>query len=179
MNHADALALLSAAVGSVEGETWADLGAGGGTFTRALAALVGPGGRVYAVDADPRAVASLARLPSDPASAAVIAMERDVSQPLGLPPLDGIVMGNVLHFIAGAEQALAAIAGQLRPGGQLVLIEYENRAASRWVPHPVPFARFQALATGAGLSVPTRVATRPSAYGGELYVASALRVAGS
>ncbi|HET6762397.1 MAG TPA: class I SAM-dependent methyltransferase [Longimicrobiaceae bacterium] len=179
MNHADALALLSAAIPSATGGTWADVGAGGGTFTRALASLVGPTGRVYAVDADPRAVATLGRLPSDPASAPVVAMHGDVAAPLGLSPLDGIVLANVLHFVADGADALALIAGQLRPGGRLVLIEYENRAPSRWVPYPVAFKRFQALAAEAGLSSPALVATRPSAYGGDLYVASATRVAES
>jgi SAM-dependent methyltransferase len=175
MNHADALALLSAAIPSAAGETWADLGAGSGTFTRALAALLGPTGRVYAIDADPRAVATLARLPSDAASAPVVAMQGDVAKPLGLPPLDGVVLANVLHFVANPADALAGIAAQLRPGGRLVLIEYENRAPSRWVPYPVAFTRFQALAAEASLSPPQIVATRPSTYGGDLYVAVAAR----
>ena len=40
--------------------TWADLGTGNGTFTRALVNLVGPR-RIYAVDSDARAMAELMR----------------------------------------------------------------------------------------------------------------------
>src|SRR5262245_12950400 len=54
----DAIALLRPAVSATRG-TWADLGAGTGTFTLALAELLGPGGRVFAVDRDGRALAQL------------------------------------------------------------------------------------------------------------------------
>jgi hypothetical protein len=56
-----------------------------------------------------------------------------------------------------------------------VLIEYEGRRPSPWVPYPVPAARFRELAAAARLTPPETVATRPSAYGGEMYVATALR----
>jgi SAM-dependent methyltransferase len=84
-------------------------------------------------------------------------------------------MANVLHFVGDAEAVLARIAAGLRPGGRLVLIEYEGRRPSPWVPYPVPAARFRELAAAAGLTPPEVVATRPSAFGGEMYVATALR----
>ena len=48
MDHADHVRLLRDGV--TEGGTWADLGAGTGAFTLALAELLGPGGEVIAVD---------------------------------------------------------------------------------------------------------------------------------
>jgi ubiquinone/menaquinone biosynthesis C-methylase UbiE len=176
MNDREALELLRAAVPSAAGETWADLGAGTGIFTRALASLVGPGGRVIAVDADAgalepvRAWATRARI-----GATVSVLHADIAQPLDLPPLDGMVMANVLHFVRDQPDVLARLAAHLRPGGRMVLIEYEGRRPSRWVPHPVSFARFAELAAGAGLAPPRPAATRPSAFGGELYVAIAER----
>jgi SAM-dependent methyltransferase len=172
MNDREALALLRAAILSADGEVWADLGAGGGTFTRALAALVGASGHVYAVDADERAVAGLQRWADSPRGRPAITVVRaDITQPLGLPPLDGVVMANVLHFVADQAGALARIAALLKPGGRLVLIEYEGRRANPWVPYPVSAARFAELAAGAGLAPPRIAASRPSAFGGELYVA--------
>lgn len=173
MTDAEALALLRAAVPAADGETWADLGAGTGTFTRAVAALVGDEGRVFAVDADDRALAALrTRVPR------ATLVRADVTRPLPLPPLDGVVMANVLHFVRDAEGVLARVAALLRPGGRLVLVEYEGRRPSRWVPYPVSAARFRELVAGAGLAPPSVAATRPSAFGGEMYVAVAARPAG-
>ncbi|HEX2210995.1 MAG TPA: class I SAM-dependent methyltransferase, partial [Longimicrobium sp.] len=91
MNDADALALLRAAVPSAEGETWADLGAGTGVFTRALATLAGPAGRVFAVDADDRARDAVREWAARAGAVAPVSVIRgDVTRPLGLPALDGV-----------------------------------------------------------------------------------------
>lgn len=173
MNERDAAALIRNAVSVAPGAAWADLGAGTGVFTWALAGILGAGSRVFAVDVDDRALAAL-RAP-DSGAAAVTVRRADVTAPLGLPPLDGVVMANVLHFIPDAAAELALVAAQLAPGGCLVLVEYEGRRPSRWVPHPVSFADFQRLAPAAGFSPPRLVATWASAFGGELYVAAAER----
>lgn len=177
MNDHDAFALLRAAIPSADGEVWADLGAGTGVFTRALAEIVGAGGRVIAVDRDAGALrvirAWAARHTQGPA---IDAVEADVAGPLDLPPLDGVVMANVLHFIPDARSMLARVSARLKPGGRLVLIEYEGRRPSRWVPFPVSAAHFVELAAASGLAPPRVVATRPSAFGGEMYVAVAERV---
>lgn len=176
MTDADALDLLRAAVPAAEGEVWADLGAGTGVFSRALAVLAGPAGRVIAVDRDARALASIrGRTAGGGSAAAVEVLVGDVTQPLALPVLDGVVMANVLHFVADAAGVLARVAALLRPGGRLVLIEYEGRRPGPWSPYPVDFARFVELARGAGFTPPHVVARRPSRFGGEIYVAVADR----
>jgi SAM-dependent methyltransferase len=170
----DAIALIRPAVPD-PGGTWADLGAGTGTFTRALAALLGPGGAVYALDRDARALAALAALAEARrvTEAAVVAVRGDLAALPALPALDGALLANALHFVPAAAQAgtLARVASQLRPGAPLVLVEYDGRAPSRWVPFPVSFARFTALAAEARLAPPARIGARPSAYGGTLYAA--------
>ena len=174
----EAAALIRPAVGG-RGETWADLGAGTGTFTRALAALLGPEGRVYAVDRDAGAVDALQSWAAhlDGRRADVAPMLADFTQPLALPPLDGALLANALHFVPSAAQGdvLAGIAAQLRPGGRLVLAEYDGRRPSRWVPYPVSLPRFRELAADIGLGNPRLVGTRPSAFGGTLYAAAAQR----
>jgi precorrin-6B methylase 2 len=62
VNATEAVELIAAAIPG-RGGTWADLGAGDGTFTRALARLLGPNSRIYAVDRDLDSVESL-RQPS-------------------------------------------------------------------------------------------------------------------
>ena len=178
MNHADAVALLRPAVPvpAQSGGAWAELGAGTGVFTRALAALLGPDARIFAVDADDAALGVIRTWGAGARGGpAVTTIHADFTRPLDLPPLDGVLMANALHFAPDAAVVLSLAAGYLRPGGRLVLIEYEGRRASPWVPYPVSAARFRELAAGAGLAPPRVVATRPSAFGGELYVAVAER----
>src|SRR6202011_6205939 len=59
VKHADHVALLARGVTQGEGGTWADLGAGTGAFTLALADLIGPHGVIHAVDRDRAALAEL------------------------------------------------------------------------------------------------------------------------
>lgn len=178
MNDRDAVALLRPAVVAPAGAVWADLGAGTGVFTRALAALLGPDAAIHAVDADASALRAVSAWAGGLRGGPSVTVTRgDVSRPLALPPLDGVVMANVLHFLPDQPAALSLVASYLRPGGRLVLVEYEGRRPNPWVPHPVSIARFRDLAAGAGFTAPAVVATRPSAYGGDLYVATADRAA--
>src|SRR5216683_4204149 len=180
MNTSEAVGLIAGAIPRRTG-TWADLGAGDGTFTRALVELLGPRSRIYAVDRDARAVATLAGWAAREAPN-VTPVTADFTRPLdfpGLEPstLDGLLLANSLHFVSDAEAVLGRLAGWVRPGGRVVVVEYDRRAASRWVPHPIPRARLAGLAASVGLTAPAITATRPSAFGGVLYVAAADRLA--
>jgi SAM-dependent methyltransferase len=180
MTPSEAADLLRPAVPAAPDARWADLGAGAGTFTRALAAILGAGAHLYAVDTDERALRTLRAWAEKAVGAPPLRiLHGDFTARMVLPPLDGIVMANALHFVRDQPAAVALAASYLRPGGRLVLIEYQDRPPSRWVPHPVSFARFAGLAADAGLTPPRIVARRPSAYGGEMYVAVAVRGAES
>jgi SAM-dependent methyltransferase len=174
MDVTDAVSLIAPAV---RGSTWADLGAGSGTFTLALASLLGPSGQVHAVERDPAGVAALRELAEhardDGARATIIAIRADFTQTLTLPVLDGALLANALHFVPAADQSnvLGRIVGYVRPGGRVLVVEYEGRRPSRWVPFPVSLSRLREIARDAGLAGPTIVASRPSAYGGTIYAA--------
>jgi SAM-dependent methyltransferase len=155
------------------GGTWADLGAGTGAFTRALAELLGPTATIYAVDQDVRAVRGLEFAPS--AGARIVYQFADFTQHLELPVLDGVLIANALHYARDQAGVLKRIAGHLRPGGRLVLVEYEGRAASYAVPFPMPFDRFEGLCRAAGLEPPVLLGSRASRYGGRMYAALARR----
>ena len=180
MNTRDAVALLADAVPRRAG-TWADLGAGDGTFTRALVELLGPEALIYAVDRDGDAIASLNDWAARAAPNVVpllvdftVSVERPAR---GAEPLDGLLLANSLHYVPDAEGVLWRLAGMVRPGGRVVVIEYDRRAPTPWVPFPVSPARLAELAARAGLSEPVVTATRRSRYGGILYVATADRTA--
>jgi SAM-dependent methyltransferase len=180
VNTAEAVGLIAEAIPRGAG-TWVDLGAGDGTFTRALVELLGPDSRIYAVDRDARALAALMRWAKTNASN-VIPVVADFAGSFDLPGLDeamleGMLFANALHFVRDTDVVLARLAAWLRPGGRVVLVEYDRRASSRWVPYPIPVDRLPALAASAGLSTPVITATRPSTFGGNLYVATADRPA--
>ena len=177
MTHTEAVAFLAAA-GPFHG-TWADVGAGSGTFSRALAELVGPGGAVIAIDRDERALARLEAhgTESDTAFAPITAITGDMHDLAFLMPLkendavDGFLFANVLHYTRTPEAVLAQAAALLKPDGRVVVIEYERRMPNPWVPHPLPLARLAAVATRAGLTTPREVARRASSYHREMYCA--------
>lgn len=176
MDSRDAVALLSSAI-QTRGGTWADLGAGDGVFTRALAEVLGTGSRIYAVDRDARALESLERWASR-STHDVVTVTADFTRPFALAKLrnaklDGLLLANSLHFVRDADAVLARLVESLKHGGHVVLVEYDRRAASQWVPYPIAIEHLPALAAAAGLSPFGVTGTLPSAFGGEIYTSIA------
>ena len=171
-----ALSLLQGAISETTGN-WADLGCGEGTFTLALAELLGPAGRIYAVDRDTQVLSKLGRRASGHAN--VIPVLADFSQtpdPPGLDgPLAGLLFANSLHFTAHPERILQAWMHKLCAGGQVIIVEYDRRAANPWVPYPIAPARLETVAAEAGLTQPRVTAREPSTFSGDLYVAAMTR----
>lgn len=183
MKLAEAISLLRPAVAQIPG-TWADLGAGRGTFTEALATILGSRGTVIAVDRDREAVLALEQLRDlgEGSLAAVVAVHGDFQRPDGIPELrsavlDGALFANALHFVPDAAAVLRRIAACIRPGGRLVVIEYDRTSANPWVPYPLPPARLRDVASAAGFPVAEVVARHPSRYHREMYCAVAERAA--
>ena len=165
----------------VSGRVWADLGAGRGTFTLALATLLGPAGHVYAVERDAGAIEALEKLARrrDRDERALIEIVRGDFTRTRLPveDSDGILLANSLHYVPDDEQPslLARLTDELHEGGVLLVVEYDNRPRSRWVPFPVSFNRLVTVAHNAGLSEPELIGRRESAFGGTMYAASTQR----
>jgi len=178
VNISEAVALIDAAVPRRAG-AWVDVGAGSGLFTRALIELLGHDRRIVAIDRDARAVATLERWARSHAPHVIPVVADFARRDLPRPeePVQGILLANALHFVRDPDVVLARLAAWLRPGGRVVLVEYDRRRGSPWVPYPIPIDRLPALAASAGLSTPVITATRPSAYGGTLYVAASDRPA--
>jgi SAM-dependent methyltransferase len=171
MNHDDHVRLIRDGV-SGGGSVWADLGSGGGAFTLALADLLGPGGHIYSVDTDARALreqrqAIQMRFP------AVTLEQRtaDFTRPLDLPPLDGVIMANSLHFQRHKEPVLQLVRGMLKSGGRLVLVEYNADHGNWWVPYPLSYPTWEALAQANGFEGTRLLATIPSRFLREIYSA--------
>jgi len=103
VNHADLVGLIEGGV-TERGGRWADLGAGEGAFTLALADLLGPGAHITAVDRDAGALKGLART-------AIETKVADFTRPLGLSNLDGIVINPVDLLAFGIEKDIADMHG--------------------------------------------------------------------
>jgi SAM-dependent methyltransferase len=166
MNHNEMVALIKNGVAEAPG-VWADLGAGTGNFSWALAELLGAGSTIYAVDRDGKAIAAQrARLGATPPLATIIPQQGDVTQNMKLPPLDGILMANLLHFIRDRVQLLRKLHALLRPDGRLVVVEYEQQLPVPWIPFPTPYERLEELCRTAGFAPATQVGTRRSPSSG-------------
>ncbi len=165
-----------ASVPSPRDAVWADIGAGTGAFTLALADLLGPGARIIAVDRDAGALrrnadAVAARFPGT----ALTTLIADLTMPLDLPTLDGLVAANSLHFVPRDRQvaAIRGLAAHLRPGSPFVVVEYDADHGNPWVPHPFSSASWERLAVAAGLEAPARLHRVPSRVLGGIYSAVA------
>jgi ubiquinone/menaquinone biosynthesis C-methylase UbiE len=177
MTHDDHVRLLRDGIPN-PGGVWADLGSGWGAFTLALADLLGPAGRVYSVDKDARSLGDQEQsMRARFADRAVTYLAADFSHPLDLPPLDGIVMANALHFQRDKRPVLRLVRGYLKPGGRLILVEYNADHGNPWVPHPLAYPTWEALAREAGFTETRLLATVPSRFLREIYSAVSLKPA--
>jgi ubiquinone/menaquinone biosynthesis C-methylase UbiE len=169
VNHSDHVNLLKGGI-DAQGGTWADFGAGRGAFTLALADLIGPDGSIHAVDRDSRSLrenesAMRARF----TATTVHYLTADITRPLDLPPLDGIVLANVLHFQHDQAEVVRLLRGYLKLPGRIIVVEYNSTHTSSAVPHPVTYERWAQLAEDAGFRRTRLLATRPSRWLGEIY----------
>ncbi len=171
MNHDDHVRLIREGVsGGVS--IWADLGSGEGAFTLALADLLGPGGHIYSVDTDARALRQQRQVVEERFPAVTLEQRAaDFTRPLDLPPLDGVVMANSLHFQRHKEPALRLVRAMLKPGGRLVLVEYNADKGNWWVPYPLSYPTWEALAQANGFVETRLLATQPSRFLREIYSA--------
>ena len=171
MDHDDHVNLLRDGISGLGG-VWADFGSGKGAFTLALADLIGPSGMIYSIDRDQGALrqqehALRSRYPQVNVNYQVA----DYTQKLALPPLDGVVMANSLHFQSDQVSAMRSVRSYLKPDGRLLIVEYNAEGGNVWVPYPVPYSALERLAVNAGFKGVRLLTTRPSRFHKEIYSA--------
>lgn len=170
MRHSELVALIEDGVPG-RGGRWADLGAGEGAFTRALADLLGPEGHIVAIDRDAGALRSVGR--------GIETRVADFTKPLDLRDLDGIVMANSLHFVRDKARVLDAVHAMLRGGGRLIVVEYATDRGNSWVPYPFTYELWATMAARAGFRDTRLLKTIPSRWLGSMYSALSLKGGGS
>src|SRR5262249_40086830 len=112
------------------GMTIADIGAGSGYLSKRMAALVSPG-KVLAVDVQPQMVAMLRELSRQPGAGNMVPIQGTADGPK-LPgnSIELAVMVDVYHELEFRYEIMSHVLSALKPGGQLVLVEYRGEDAS-------------------------------------------------
>jgi SAM-dependent methyltransferase len=111
-----------------EGETVADIGSGTGYFTVRFARAVGPQGRVYAVDISPDMIRHLNHRLRDEGIRNVVPVLSDPDDPL-LPDssVDCFVIVDTWHHIEDKARYLSRMRRMLKPGGEIVHIDFKKQ----------------------------------------------------
>jgi ubiquinone/menaquinone biosynthesis C-methylase UbiE len=124
-----------------EGEVVADIGAGSGYFAVRLAHHVGASGRVYAVDVSTDMVRHLHRRVRDMGLLNLTPVLAPPDDPLLPEPVDRVLFVNVWHHIDDQAGYLRLIRQRLKPGGQVVMIDFHKRELPVGPPMAMKIAR--------------------------------------
>ncbi len=132
----------------------------------ALAQLMTPGSTIYAVDQDRKA---LAEIPNHFNGIEICKTVGDLQNAsLALPPVDGVLIANTLHFIREQQVLVNRL---LSVTDRFLIVEYERSLPTPWGPYPVGFNKLRKLFAQAGVERVEQIATRPSRFGGTMYSA--------
>ena len=133
---------ITRAVGLRPGDAVADIGAGTGLFTFLFAEQVGPKGTVYAVDIGPAFIKYIAEQAKRRGHEGIVKTVLNTPDSTELPAgsIDVAFICDTYHHFEHPEKMLASIHRALRPGGRLVVIDFDLRkeAASSSSSEPVP-----------------------------------------
>lgn len=123
---------ITRAVGLRPGDAVADIGAGTGLFTQLFAEQVGPKGTVYAVDIGPEFVKYIADQAKKLGHEQVVKTVLNTQDSAELQPdsIDVAFICDTYHHFEHPEKMLASIHRALRPGGRLVIIDFDLRKDS-------------------------------------------------
>lgn len=118
------------------GSVVADIGAGRGELTLPVAKRVGPTGRVYSTELDPKKLAQLEELAAKEKN--VTALPAGATE-TNLPPecCDSIFMRLVYHHLTKPAEVDASLLRSLKPGGLLAVLDEEPAPGSS-IPDGVP-----------------------------------------
>lgn len=154
---------------------WADLGAGSGTFTLALAGLLPPGSTIYAIDTNK---AALKAIPAFHNQVKLETYAMDFTrEELPLSKLDGFLMANALHYVSDQVAFLEKMNKYLAELSYFLTVEYDtDQSIPTWVPYPVSYHTLANLVKRTGYQTIHKLGEQASIYGrAKLYSALAVR----
>jgi predicted methyltransferase len=150
---ADDIKRLVATIGLRAGQTIADIGAGDGELTIALAKQVGRSGRVFATELDAASRDRIRRLTTDAGLQHVTVLAAGTSR-TNLPPscCDAVVIRYAYHHFSDPGGINRSLFDALKRGGQLAIIDFAPRSG--------PTAAAQKRAANDSHGVDTETVTR-------------------
>jgi demethylmenaquinone methyltransferase/2-methoxy-6-polyprenyl-1,4-benzoquinol methylase len=148
-----------------------DVGCGVGLYALWLAAAVGTGGRVVAIEPDPERVEAARALVGGQLAPGHLDLCTGDATALSMPDasFDWLWCGDVLHHIVDTGRALREFTRVVRPGGRIIIKESQVPSAMLLPGHPELERRIQlaeiarTLEEGRGRSFQERRQTTPAA----------------
>jgi predicted methyltransferase len=118
---------IAAAAHLQKGMAIADVGAGTGLFTMMFARAVGPKGTVYAVEIAPRFLEYLG-VRAKKSGLRNVRVVRGTATSVELPEayVDRVFLCDTYHHFDAPKETLASIRAALRPGGELLLVDFKR-----------------------------------------------------
>jgi arsenite methyltransferase len=125
-----------------EGESVADIGAGSGYFAFRFAHHVGDKGKVYAVDINPDMIVYMNRRIRDMQLKNIETILAVPDDPLLMDAsIDRFFVCDTWHHIANQTQYLGLMKKMLKPGGQVIMIEFHKKELPVGPPVEMKIAR--------------------------------------
>ena len=160
------------------GGIWAELGCGQGIFSAGLAHHLGPDGRVIGLDINRHSLHQIkSNIKGTAWASQILPLQGDLRDPLPLEGMEGLLLANVLHYFREKEKKaiLRRLLHGIRPGGQLILVEYNSHRGNPAVPHPLPAQDWLRLMEEVDWQQGRIQATVPSSFLGEMAAIQAER----
>src|SRR5262245_14019454 len=130
------------ALGLRPGEVITDIGAGSGYFTFRLAHHVGHTGKIYAVDVSPNMILHINRRIRESKATNVVSILADPDDPL-LPDasVNRFFFSNSWHHIENQTKYLSLMKKMLKPGGEIIMIDFHKKELPVGPPMEMKIAR--------------------------------------
>jgi ubiquinone/menaquinone biosynthesis C-methylase UbiE len=129
------------------GETLADIGAGSGYFSFRFARKVGDSGRVYAVDINSDMILHMNRYIRDKKIKNVTTILSAPDDPLlADASINRFFICNTYHHIQNRPQYIAHMKRMLKPGGQIVIVDYKKKQLPVGPPPEMKMAKKEVIA---------------------------------
>lgn len=143
-------------------QQWADLGAGSGLFSQALATLLPAGSSILAIDKEygnrPPAI-------KHPSTVSITTASKDFGKEnTGISNYDGILLANSIHYIRDKSALLLQLKDRLKPSGRFIIIEYDTNRSNQWVPYPISYTELEKLCVTISLGSIQKIASHSSRY---------------